>query len=199
MKLKALVALGCSVLLFMTNASSACSPRSIRPDRENNRPAFMLHSSNGQVMMKVIPGHFIRNQQGTLVETLKSRGETFRIARNGRLDLLWSLPGVYPHSAFSNGDYYLADDGMHLVHINDARSMDDKNAMVIYRQGKPMRRYAPKDFMPTFKMFTPTSCGTNLWLDLKTSVSLNGRDISFQTIDGKKWYFDLLKQPRHAN
>lgn len=175
--------------LLMTNAAYACKP--VHPKYRNNTPAFLLLSSNQQAMVKVVQERFAPNQKGDWVISRPSRMEAYQLNNDGQLKLLWSAKDIYPN--LFPGEFLLADGGMYLVRIKGASTVDDKDALTIYRNGKIFRRYAPKDFMPTLKTIQVHTCGFGPWLKDNNPPTLNGTLLSLQTIDGKKWSFDILQ------
>ncbi|MEZ5477463.1 MAG: hypothetical protein R3E95_08270 [Thiolinea sp.] len=182
---------------FSAVPAFACKPVRILPGGENKDPPAMILSSDRQVMMKIIPPHYTWNRQRELVVDRNAYGEAFRLSRDGKLTLLWRMPleAGSPGGVF--GSYYLANDGQFLVRIRNASGLEDKDAMVVYFRGKPSARYSPRTFMPKLKNLQIVPCVGGQWLKYsnngQNTVVLHESMISFQTIDNKKWSFDIRK------
>ena len=179
---------------FAVSPVFAVPPPPPRPGQENKVPATMILSSNGQVMMKMVPAHFKRNPQGGLIQDRAAYGEAFSIAPDGRLTFLWRVPMDFMYYRYFDGDYYLADDGRFLVRIKPARGMDDREAMVVFYNGKPGARYSMRTFMPKLTNIPRTGRGTTSWIT--NNVTMSGNYIGFQTIDNQSWSFDVRTPPK---
>lgn len=174
------------------NQAHACKP--VHPKYLNNTPAFMILSSNSQSMIKIVQERFAPNQRGDWMLSRSSRIESYQLNNDGQLKFNWAIKGLYP--VHFPGEFLLSDDGIYLVRIKGAIDIEDKNALTIYKKGKVLKQYAPKDFMPTLKKIQRNSCGFGSWLHYNTKTMLSGTYLSLQTIDGKKWGFDILQPPK---
>lgn len=199
-----------ALLIIACPAVWACKPppENLYYQELNKRPATMMLSSNGQYMMKMIPGHFTRAANGEWKEDRASQGVAYKITQQGKLEQLWTIRNVFPSSFLpsSGGNYYLADDGVHLVKVSEAKSLDDKNALTIYNRGQLFRSYAPRTFLPDFKDFRIHSCGSGGWTatdykpyqpdGVRNGVGLVGTTLFFKAVDGKLWEFDIRQPPK---
>lgn len=194
-----------TIVFFLINliskAALACSYAPLTPGQENKIPAKIIVSSNGNFILKLIPPFYMRDKQGELFERRKGYGEAFKTMPDGKLESMWKITIAQSQLTDFAGTFFLADDGIHLVQIKQATSLDDKKSMTIYNRGKIFRSYAPLIFMPQLNRLEFDSCGNASWIKEnlfkfnQASVVLENNIITFQTIDDKKWRFELTKPP----
>lgn len=194
-----------AIVFFLINliskAALACSYPPLLLGQENKIPAKIIVSSNGNFILKLIPPFYIRGKQGELLEKRKAYGEAFKAMPDGKLEPMWKTTIAPSQLSDFAGTFLLADDGIHLVQIKQATSLDDKKAMTIYNRGTLFRNYSPLIFMPQLKRLELDSCGNASWIKEnlfkfnQTSVALENEIITFQTIDDKKWRFDIRQVP----
>ena len=178
--------------LLLPSAANACKP--VMPQYRNNTPAFMILSANQQAMIKVVPERYAPNPRGEWVVSRPSRMEAYQLNNDGQLKFLWAEKNLYPF--LSGGMFQLSDDGLYMVRIFNTGPFDNKNALTIFRNGKIVRQYAPKDFGLTQGQFKMIPCLGSPWIKGDSRQALNGYYLSFQTINGKKWGFDIRQQPK---
>lgn len=194
-------AIGFILINLISKTALACSYESISPGQENKILAKIIVSSNGNFIMKMVPPFYTRDKQGSLLEKRKPYGEAFKTTPDGKLDSMWKITIDPSQLSDFGGKFFLADDGIHLVQIKDATSLDDKKSMVIYNRGKLFRNYSPRVFMPQLNRLALTSCGNASWIKdnlfkfNQNSVVLENKVITFQTIDDKRWRFDITQAP----
>lgn len=202
--------LPCLVISFVLSSllaqtSLACSPpRPPQPGQENKNPAQIITSDNGLYLLKMIPPLYKRDNQGYLVVVRQAYGEAFKITPDGKLEPIWKIPLDYVRFNSFDGSFLLTDDGIHLIQIRRASSLDDKKAMIVYNRGKAFRSYSPRTFMPKLSRLQTTTCGNGPWLKSAErftaySVKLLETSIAFETIDNQKWLFDVRKPPALAS
>lgn len=194
-------AIGFILINLIPKTALACSYEPINPGQENKIPAKIIVSSNGNFIMKIVPPFYTRDKQGSLLEKRKPYGEAFKTMPDGKLESIWKITIDPSQLSDFGGNFFLADDGIHLVQIQDATSLDDKKSMAIYNRGKLFRNYSPRVFMPHLNRLALTSCGNAAWIKdnlfkfNQNSVVLENKVITFQTIDDKRWRFDITQAP----
>ncbi|WP_020395793.1 hypothetical protein [Thiolinea disciformis] len=189
--------------VFMQTAFACSPPIPPSPGQENQQPTKIIASANGLYMVKLVPPVYTRDPQRGLVISRNAYGEAFRAKPDGSLELMWKMPLDYVYYRNFEGEYFLDDDGIFLVQINFAKSLDDKKAMRVYQRGKLIFSYSPRTFMPQLNRFQVSTCGNAPWIKRESAITrspivLKEHYLAFQTIDAKKWWFDIRKPPAQA-
>ena len=185
------------ITLLLSDLALACSPARPSAERLNDIRPTIITSPNKQFFLKLVPSRW--KKKSAVIKRIKdSYAIAFEVLPDGQFKQLWSFKfwdNRETHSWFSKvkrPDFYLSDDGMNLVEINAVQHNNDKSAVVMYKKGKKVKRYAPMDFGINKLKVGPTSCRFKSWIMYSENRRANDRatEVNIRTVDNVLWHID---------
>ena len=170
----------------------------------NTLPRMQLSGLHDEYLLKMIPSRWLKNQSG-IRKKRNAFAVAYKLLKNGQLQYMWNGVGIYPtirsRGITDSSRILFSNNGRYVVKIKNITAISTKDVVILYRDGKVMRRYALNDFtskkVPIKRYYLGARRFRSIllpWQKEEAWLSGSGYDpywLHFTLFDGVKWMINL--------